>query len=161
MEDTVVAAITCDRKESQVIISTSLKSDKFHAELFSRLADSKVNVDVIVFSSSHQERTDVMFTVNRLQLAKAIEIANSMKTVDASIDVRSNEQIAKVSAVGLGMKAHSGVASTMFNALVKDGIQILGVSTSEIKVSCLIPERYSELAVRVLHECFNLGKEPH
>ena len=103
--------------------------------------------------------TDLTFTVTKADLPRAIDIIKDVsKEIDAQ-DVLTDDRVSKVSVVGTGMRSHSGVASTMFSALASEGINIMMISTSEIKVSCIIESKYTELAVRVLHEAFHLGQE--
>jgi aspartate kinase len=138
------------------------------AEVFSELAQRNVSVDMIIQNVSTSDRapgapglrTDVTFTVAKSDLARVKEaIADIAKRVEA-LDVRYDEDIVKVSIVGLGMRSHAGVASTMFGILAKEGINIQAISTSEIKISCLVATKYTELAVRALHDGFGLAKEP-
>jgi aspartate kinase len=103
--------------------------------------------------------TDISFTVPKGDAKKAVEIARKIAREIGARDVQLTEHIANVSIVGVGMRTHSGVAARMFAALSKEGINIMMISTSEIKISCVIDAKYTELAVRSLHEAFELGKE--
>ncbi len=105
--------------------------------------------------------TNLTFTVPRENYATALSIAKQVAKAGRDVQVLTHERIAKVSAVGLGMRSHSGVAAQMFRALAREKIEIHAVSTSDIKISCVIDDRYAELAVRALHDEFGLAKEPN
>jgi aspartate kinase len=124
------------------------------------IGDANIEVDVIVQNVSHDNTTDFTFTVGRNDLVRAEEVLNQVaKDINAE-KVTSNSKIAKVSVVGVGMRSHAGVASQMFAALAELGINILMITTSEIKISVIIEEKFLELAVRALHSSFGLEKEP-
>jgi aspartate kinase len=112
---------------------------------------------MIIQNIGADNSADITFTVPRTDLKKATDILDGLKGELSAIDVIADENISKVSIVGVGMRSHAGVASRMFKALASEGINILMISTSEIKVSCAIERKYTELAVRVLHDEFNLG----
>jgi len=128
------------------------------SDLFTALADQNISVDVIVQLAPAAGHTDLAFTVARTDHPKALRISKDVAQKVGASAVESDEKIAKVSIVGAGMRSHSGVAAKMFSMLAKDGINIQMISTSEIKVSCVIDEKYCELAVRTLHDGFGLGK---
>ncbi len=161
MEGTVVAAITCDRKESK--ISVRRLPDPIHSatKLFGALSDAQILVDMIVQDRNQEGLTNLTFTVPRENYATALSIAKQVAKAGRDVQVLTHERIAKVSAVGLGMRSHSGVAAQMFRALAREKIEIHAVSTSDIKISCVIDDRYAELAVRALHDEFGLAKEPN
>lgn len=162
MEGRVVAAVTCDRKESKISVRRLPDPVRSASSLFSALAKEGIVVDVIVQDRSADGKTNLTFTVPRDEFSTALQIAEAIsKKTSKDSQVLSTERIAKVSAVGLGMKTRSGVAAEVFEALAKEEIEIMAVSTSDIKVSCVIDDRYAELAVRVLHEAFGLAKEPN
>jgi aspartate kinase len=126
------------------------------AKILTPLSDSAISVDMIVQNVSQAGMTDFTFTVTKADLKQALLITNEVaKTIQAK-EVLSDEDISKVSIVGLGMRSHAGVATQMFAALASNGINIQMISTSEIKISVVINEKYTELAVRVLHETFGL-----
>ncbi len=129
------------------------------AKLFTPLSDANINVDMIVQNVSTEGYTDLTFTVARTDLKRALEHVRKVAKEIGAEDVRYDENIAKISIVGLGMRSHAGVASLMFRTLAQEGINIMMISTSEIKISCVIESKYTELAVRVLHEAFGLGKK--
>ena len=113
-------------------------------------------VDMIIQNVSHEGYTDLTFTVPRGDFKKALKIVEETSQKIGASGVQSNESIAKVSIIGVGMRSHSGIASRMFETLSAEGINIQMISTSEIKVSCVIEDKYTELAVRVLHQAFGL-----
>jgi len=123
------------------------------------IADAKIDVDVIVQNVGHDGMTDLSFTVNRSDYAKSMDILK--RQVQPHIkcrDVSGDDRIAKVSLVGLGMRSHVGIASQMFRTLAEEGINIQMITTSEIKISVVLDEKYMELAVRVLHKAFDLDQ---
>jgi aspartate kinase len=118
-----------------------------------------VVVDMIIQNTSEEGLANVTFTVPKNDFKKTMSLLKKVAKEIKAEQVLGDENIAKVSIVGLGMRNHSGVATTMFSALAKEGINILMISTSEIKISCVIEEKYTELAVRTLHSAFNLDEE--
>ena len=154
LESVVVAGVTSDKNEAKVTLRGLPSAPGKTATLFRALADAKISVDMIVQNASGDGMLDLTFTVTKLDLDRAAELAR--QTFD-ELPVEVNRDVVKVSIVGLGMRSHAGVAATMFEILGKEGITVEAVSTSEIKVSCLIPSRYHELAVRSLHDGFGLS----
>jgi len=127
------------------------------ASLFGPLAEADISVDMIVQNISADGSTaDITFTVARKDLRKTIEVLNGVKDKIGFADISHSADVAKVSVVGIGMRSHAGVASRMFRALADKGINIQAITTSEIKVSVLIDEAYTELAVRALHTAYGL-----
>ncbi|MBI4290814.1 MAG: ACT domain-containing protein, partial [Betaproteobacteria bacterium] len=122
------------------------------------IGDANIDVDMIVQNVGHDGMTDFSFTVHRNDYHRALEILKPVVAHIKARDVVSGDKIAKVSAVGVGMRSHAGIASTMFRALAEEGINIQMISTSEIKISVVIDEKYTELAVRVLHKIFGLDQ---
>ena len=123
------------------------------------IRDSNIIVDMIIQNASVEGYTDLTFTVSRKDVDEVRSILDAVaKDIEAG-NIDCDEKISKVSVVGLGMKSQSGVASRMFSALANEGINIMMISTSEIKISCVIKRKYTELAVRVLHDAFELDKE--
>ena len=114
---------------------------------------------MIIQNISHDGYTDMTFTVSKEDFKKALEIVRETAREIGAADVLADTNIAKVSVVGTGMRSHSGVAAKMFQSLAREGINIMMISTSEIKISCVIEAKYTELAVRTLHEAFELHKE--
>ncbi len=154
MEDVVVRGISHDLKESRITVVRVPDEPGIAAKLFKALGDNNIVVDMIVQNVSHKGHTDISFTVNKIDADMAEEIARKVAAEIGAEDVERNDKIAKISVVGLGMKTHAGTAAKMFETLYKEGINIYAISTSEIKISCLIDEKYAELAVRALHEAF-------
>lgn len=154
MEKVVVRGISHELKESRITVVRVPDKPGVAAKLFKALGDRNIVVDMIVQNVSHQGFTDISFTVNKTDADIAEEIAREVAKEIGAADVERNDKIAKISVVGLGMKTHSGTAGKMFEVLYKEGINIYAISTSEIKISCLIDEKYAELAVRALHEAF-------
>lgn len=158
MEDIVISGVTYDKNQAKITIMQVPDRPGIAARLFSAIGDQGIVVDMIVQNVSTEGYTDMTFTVPRTDFKKALKITEEVaKELDAS-GVMSNDRIAMVSLVGVGMKAHSGIASKMFSVLAKEGINIIMISTSEIKISCVVEEKYTELAVRALHDAFNLGE---
>ncbi len=158
MEKESVSAVTVNTKEAKITITGVEDRPGVASLLFSSLADANIVVDMIIQNASADGITDISFTVPEADLTKALEtVGNSMSALKAS-DVSGTADIAKVSIVGLGMRSHTGVASKMFRTLAGEGINIEMISTSEIKISCVIQKKYAELAVRALHEAFGLDK---
>jgi aspartate kinase len=156
-EAVVVAGVTSDRNETKVTIRHVPDVPGVVARVFEPLAAANISVDMIIQNVSAERTTDLTFTVTKTDAVKACEIAGRIAQDIGAREVISDDQIAKVSIVGLGMRSHAGVASRMFRLLANEGINIEAISTSEIKVSCLIASKYHELAVRVLHDGFALG----
>ena len=158
MEAVLVSGITYDKNEAKISVMRVPDKPGIAAQLFSPLSEANITVDMIIQNVSHEGFTDLTFTVPRADFKKALKIVEETAARIGAAGVDSNETIAKVSIVGVGMRSHSGVASKMFSTLSAEGINIQMISTSEIKVSCVIDDKYTELAVRVLHEAFGLAK---
>ena len=123
------------------------------------IADAHIDVDVIVQNVGHDGMTDMTFTVHRNDYPKALKILREKVQPHIKCqEVSGDEKIAKVSLVGLGMRSHAGIAAQMFRTLAEEGINIQMISTSEIKISVVVDEKYAELAVRVLHKAFELDQ---
>ncbi|HTP42561.1 MAG TPA: aspartate kinase [Nitrospiria bacterium] len=157
MEKVTVSGVTCDRNQAKVTIIGVPDKPGVAAALFGAVADAEIIIDMIIQNVSQENTTDISFTVPRDESANALEIVKRVAKEVGARDVQLTEGIAKISIVGVGMRTHSGVASRMFRALAHERINIMMISTSEIKISCVIEDKYSELAVRTLHEAFNLG----
>jgi aspartate kinase len=159
MEKVVVSGIAHDVNQAKITVMGVPDKPGIAARLFKGIADANIVVDMIVQNiSSDGKATDISFTVPKTDSKKALKLTEDIaKGLEArGVDLR--EDIAKISVVGVGMRTHSGVAAQMFDTLAKHGINIMAISTSEIKVSCLIDAKYTELAVRVLHDAFELAK---
>jgi aspartate kinase len=158
MEQPLVSGVALDRNQARVSLIGVVDRPGVAAEIFNALADEEINVDVILQTVAHDGTTNIDFTIptNELETARAI-----VKTFVEKDEIKStdfNEMIAKVSIVGVGMKSHAGVAAKAFSTMAAENINIRMISTSEIKVSMVIEEKYSELAVRALHAAFDLDK---
>ena len=159
MEDVVVAGVAHDMNEARVAIRSVPDKPGIARQIFGALAEGNVVVDMIVQNVSADGRTDLTFTVTKTDLARARETIEKLLGGDlAGARVETGGGIAKVSIVGVGMRNHAGVAAKMFDVLATENINILMISTSEIRVSCVIDEKYTELAVRALHTAFGLDK---
>ncbi|WP_305041553.1 aspartate kinase [Geoalkalibacter sp.] len=159
MEAVLVSGITYNKDEAKISVFRVPDKPGIASQIFSPLSHANITVDMIIQNVSHEGFTDLTFTVPKADYKKAIKIVEeTAKDVGAS-GVKGDESIAKVSIVGVGMRSHSGVASKMFQTLAQEGINIHMISTSEIKISCIIDSKYTELAVRVLHEAFGLAKK--
>lgn len=154
----IVNSITYDRNQAKITVEGVPDRPGIAAALFGAIGDAEISVDMIVQNVSTEGLTDITFTVPKTNLKKALEITQKTTEEIGARRVRYDDKIAKVSIVGVGMRDHAGVAGTMFRALAREGINIQMISTSEIKISCVIEEKYTELAVRVLHDTFKLGK---
>ncbi len=159
MENVVVSGVTCDKNEAKITITKVPDRPGIAHKLFGGIADANILVDMIIQNVSEEGLTDITFTVIKSDLHKATNIVREIAREIGAKHINTDENIAKVSIVGTGMRSHSGVASTMFGALAKEGINIVMISTSEIKISCVIESKYTELAVRVLHDAFQLDKK--
>jgi aspartate kinase len=156
MEQAVVTAVTHDTSEAKVTVSGVPDRPGVAAQLFRGLADRSVNVDEIVQNTSLHGTTDISFTVPRTDLATAVEVAERLSGVLGATGVTSDDDVATVSVIGAGMKSHPGVTATMFETLASQGINIDMISTSTIRISCLVRAGDVERAVRALHSAFEL-----
>ena len=160
MEKVVVSGIAYNKQEAKITITRVADRPGIAATLFGRVAEANIVVDVIVQNISQDGSTDISFTVPKADYARALEIVRGVLKEIGADKVIGDDKIAKVSIVGVGMRTHSGVAAKMFETLGREKINIMMISTSEIKVSCVIEAKYAELAVRVLHEAFGLAGQP-
>ena len=156
MEKPIISGIALDKNQARISMVNVDDKPGIAAELFTSLANSNINVDMIVQTIGRDGKTDIDFTIPKTDLALAKTILNNFKQSTQSIEF--DENIAKVSIVGLGMKSHSGVASKTFSTMAKENINIAMISTSEIKISMIIDLKYAELAVRALHSAYELDK---
>src|SRR5512139_1870654 len=159
MERVIVSGVTYNKNEAKIEILHIRDVPGVAAKLFKPIADANIVVDMIIQTSSTEKGcADVAFTVLKSDFTKTLQIVKDTIKELRGKEVISNEDIAKVSIVGVGMRSHSNVATQMFSALAKEGINIQMISTSEIKISCIIDSKYTELAVRALHDTFELDK---
>ena len=159
MEDVVVSGIAHDRNEAKIAVRRVPDVPGVASKIFAPLAKANVVVDMIVQNVSEDGHTDLTFTVGRSDLANAAALVKEAVRPLGVRKVDTDDKVSKVSIVGVGMRNHSGVASKMFEVLAGEGINVLMISTSEIKISCVIHEKYTELAVRALHTAFGLDAQ--
>ena len=158
MEDVLVTGVTLNKNEAKITVCNVPDRPGVAARIFKELAQKGVSVDTIVQNVSHLRQTDISFTVAKANLARAIKLTKSVARDMGAGEVLQDEDIARVSVVGVGMKSHSGVAATMFDTLAKNKINIEMISTSDISISCIIKKKLAETAVKSLHAKFNLAK---
>jgi aspartate kinase len=160
MEKAVVSGVAAQRDEAKITVPGVPDKPGIAYAILGPIADANIDVDMIVQNVSHDGMTDLSFTVHRNDYARAMKILKGQVQPHVKCrDVTGDERIAKVSIVGLGMRSHAGIAAKMFRTLAEEGINIQMISTSEIKISVVIEEKYAELAVRVLHKAFELDQE--
>jgi len=159
MEEVVVTGVTHDRSQAKISILRVPDRPGIAAQVFGAIAENNIVVDMIVQNISRDGYTDMSFTLPRGDHARAVGALQDIGRKVGAQGVVHDERVAKVSIIGVGMRSHSGVASQMFAALAREGINIQMISTSEIAVSCVIEDKYAELAVRALHDTFALGHE--
>lgn len=157
LESVVVAGVTSDRNETKITVRRVPDLPGVVARFFEPMAEQAISVDMIIQNVSVDGHTDLTFTVTKSDVDRAVDVANEVSKSIGGADVLVDPNVVKVSIVGLGMRSHAGVAARMFRLLADEGINIEAISTSEIKVSCLIASKYAELAVRCLHDGFELG----
>ena len=158
MEDVLVNGITLNKTEAKITICTVPDRPGIAAKIFTDLASAGISVDMIVQNVGHLRQTDISFTINKGESAKTIKLTRALAKAIGAGDVLLDDDIARVSIVGVGMKSHPGVAAKMFGALAKNKINIEMISTSDISISCIIQKKFAETAVKALHEKFGLGK---
>ena len=159
MEREVVAGVTYDRDQAKITVIHVPDRPGVAARLFTPLSEHNILVDMIIQNASIQGHTDLTFTVSRKDVREATRIISEVVQEVGAEKLEVDDNVAKVSIIGVGMISHSGVAARMFQTLAREGINIMMISTSEIKVSCVVEAKYTELAVTVLHDAFGLGKE--
>lgn len=158
MEQAVISGIAFNRDEAKITIAGVPDKPGIAFKIIGPVADANIDVDMIIQNASHDGMTDFSFTVHRNELSKALEVIDARVQPEIQArEITSDNQICKVSVVGIGMRSHVGVASEMFQTLSAEGINIQMISTSEIKISVVIADKYMELAVRALHKAFGLG----
>lgn len=158
MEQAVISGIAFNRDEAKITILGVPDKPGVAYHILGPVSDANIEVDMIIQNQSVDGKTDFTFTVSRGEYAKAMGVLEGVKTEIGAASVLGDAKVSKVSVVGVGMRSHVGVASQMFRTLSEEGINILMISTSEIKISVLIDEKYMELAVRALHKAFDLEK---
>lgn len=159
MEKVIVSGVAYSKNEARITVKKVPDRPGIAAKLFTPLFQAGIVVDMIVQNTSEDEMTDLTFTVPKPDFLRSMELIKDVAKEIGAEKVMGDKDIAKVSIVGVGMRNHAGVAQRMFSALAEENINIMMISTSEIKISCVIEEKYTELAVRVLHKAFGLEKE--
>ena len=160
MEQALISGVTLNRDEAQVMVLGVPDRPGIASGLLGPVADANIEVDMIVQNSSADGATDFTFTVHRNEFDRTLEILEALSEEMGARGVQGDKRIVKVSIVGVGMRSHAGIASQMFRALAAENINIRMISTSEIKISVVIDEKYAELAVRTLHAAFGLENSP-
>jgi aspartate kinase len=162
MEAVLVSGVTADKNEAKVTLIGVPDKPGTAATIFQPLSEANIVVDMIIQNISDAGRTDLTFTVPRADVKRAVDLIKravpQFTNEAAGQGIKVDDNIAKVSVVGVGMRSHAGVALRTFEILAREGINILMISTSEIKISVVVEAKYAELAVRVLHDGFDLGK---
>jgi len=160
MESMLVSGVTYNKNEARITLSKVQDTPGIASKIFTPISDAGINVDMIIQNTRAGDLTDLTFTVPRSDFKRAMQIVEKIAAEIGAERVTGSDDIAKVSIVGVGMRNHSGVATTMFHTLAREGINIMMITTSEIKISCIIEEKYTELAIRTLHDAFALDQEP-
>lgn len=159
MEKVVVSGVTHNKNEARITLRKVPDKPGIASKILAPIAEAGIGVDMIIQNTRLSHMTDLTFTVPKSDFAAAMEIEKKVAEEIGAEEVLGDEDIAKVSVIGVGMRSHSGVASKMFATLSAENINILMISTSEIRISCVIEEKYTELAVRTLHSAFELDSE--
>ncbi|MBS0013241.1 MAG: aspartate kinase [Desulfobacterales bacterium] len=159
MEKVVVSGVTHNKNEARITLRKVPDKPGIASKILAPVAEAGIGVDMIIQNTRLSHMTDLTFTVPKSDFAAAMEIEKKVAEEIGAEEVLGDENIAKVSVIGVGMRSHSGVASKMFATLSAENINILMISTSEIRISCVIEEKYTELAVRALHTAFDLDNE--
>ncbi len=159
MESMLVSGVTYNKNEARITFSGVPDKPGIASRIFNPISDAGIIVDMILQNTRQGDLTDMTFTVPKSDYDRAMKIMEKTAEDIGAESVSGDTKIAKVSIVGVGMRNHSGIATTMFHILARENINIMMISTSEIKISCVIEEKYTELAVRALHDAFELDKE--
>ena len=159
MEREVLSGITYDRDQAKITVVHIPDKPGIAANLFTPLSERNISVDMIIQNASSQGYTDLTFTVSKKDMKEAQKIVEATAKEIGAKKVEVDDEVAKVSIIGVGMVSHSGVAAKMFKTMADESINIMMISTSEIKISCVIQRKYTELAVTVLHDAFHLEKK--
>ena len=159
MEDVLISGVTANKSEAKVTVCDVPDKPGVAAKIFSAMAKYDINVDMIIQNVSRTGATDLSFTVPERDLARTIRAAGVVAKKIKAGKITQDKNIAKISVVGIGMRSHSGVAAKMFEALAGAGVNIEMISTSEIKISCVVKKSQADRAVRAIHNKFKLGKK--
>jgi aspartate kinase len=157
MENVVLRGVSLEKNQAKVTISGVPDKPGVAAQIFSALAEGQLNIDMIVQNVSEKGTTDITFTLNKDDLAKARKVIDPIVTRISAKEFRAEEGVSKLSVVGIGMRSHSGVAATLFKALSEAGVNVQMISTSEIKISVVIDEKLGAKAAQAVHDAFDLG----
>jgi len=160
MEQAVISGIAFNRDEAKITVVGVPDQPGIAYQILGPVADANIDVDMIVQNVGHENTTDFTFTVHRNDFVRAMDIVKAHATAIGAREVSGDDKIAKVSIVGVGMRSHVGIARKMFETLSKENINLQMISTSEIKISVVVEDKYMELAVRALHQAFELEKAP-
>ncbi|KAF0188153.1 MAG: aspartate [Desulfobulbaceae bacterium] len=159
MEGMIVSGVTYNKNEARITVSGVPNQPGLAAKIFTPISDADIIVDMIIQNQdAGRGKADMTFTVMRTDYERTLKLLQDVVSKIGAEQVQGDTNITKISIVGVGMRNHSGIAATMFSVLAKEGINISMISTSEIKVSCVIEEKYTELAIRALHDAFELDK---
>lgn len=158
MEQMVVSGVTCNKNEARITLRRVMDQPGVAAKILGPVGEAGIIVDMIIQNTLDSGQTDFTFTVPKVDFKEAMALEKTIAKEIHAEDVLGDENIAKVSITGVGMRSHSGVAAKMFSALAAENINIIMIATSEIRVSCVIEEKYAELAVRALHSAFGLNR---
>lgn len=159
MEQALISGIAFNRDEAKLTVRGVPDQPGVAYRILGDIAQANIDVDMIVQNVGADGTTDFTFTVNRSDYRKALDSLKKIAKQMSAREVTGDDKIVKISVVGVGMRSHAGIASTMFKALADEGINIQMISTSEIKISVVVEEKYLELGVRALHTAFDLEKE--
>ena len=159
MEQPVISGIAFSRDEAKITVIGVPDKPGIAYQILGPIADANIDVDMIIQNVGHDGATDFSFTVVRADLAKAVKVLEGVQSHIGARSIETDDTMCKVSVVGVGMRSHPGVASKMFRTLAEEGINIRMISTSEIKISVVIDDKYLELAVRALHKAFGLDTQ--
>jgi len=160
MEQAIISGIAFNRDEAKITVVGVPDQPGIAYQILGPVADANIDVDMIVQNVGHANTTDFTFTVHRNDFAKAMDIVKANAATTGAREITGDDKIAKVSIVGVGMRSHVGIARKMFETLSKENINLQMISTSEIKISVVVEDKYMELAVRALHQAFELDKAP-
>ena len=158
MEDVLVNGVTLKKNEAKITVCNVPDRPGVAARIFKELSSGGINVDMIVQNVSHTRVTDISFTVGKPNILKAMKITRKVARNLKTGEVLEDDDVARVSIVGVGMKSYPGVAAKMFEVLAQKKINIEMISTSDISISCIVKKKFAETAVRALHKKFGLGK---
>jgi aspartate kinase len=159
MEQPVISGIAFNRDEAKLTIRGVPDQPGVASKILGPIADANIEVDMIVQNVAADETTDFTFTVHRNEFERGMEVLEQIAKELSAREVKGDDKIVKISLVGVGMRSHAGIASKMFSTLAKENINIQMISTSEIKVSVVVDEKYLELGVRALHQAFDLEQD--